>query len=166
MILQRLQSVFLFLAMVLMVIFSFQPFMQFATGEGEYVVSALGAKMLGVATTDSEALNESLAAMDYSWVIFGLSILVSIFTLITIFSFKNLKKQKGLCMITVMLIVALVASIVLTVNGLMVGLNVDMSMIKWGVPATFPVLAIILILIARGYIAKDQKILSSYDRIR
>ena len=164
MVLQRWQSVFLLIAAVLMAFFSYLPVMQLGSATAEYMISALGMTMEGIATTPDQALNSALAQTDYSWCIFILSVLIPLLLLTTIFVYKRLRLQKKLCMISCLLIITVYVVLTIGVINVYNGLSINSYQLM---PAAFfPLLSLILVIMAYRSIRKDQKTLSSYDRIR
>ena len=93
-----------------------------------------------------------------SWPLFALSVLVAVLSLVAIFKFKQMKLQKTLCMACIILTVAVIASLLVLVNG--------WSDLRYYFSNVMPVLAILFYILAIRGITKDQKILSSYDRLR
>lgn len=136
MVIQRWQSVFLFLASVMMVIFNFVPFAS--------------------QTIDAEAVPFTpLDAPAYS----VLNILVAILLLLSIFMFKNLKRQKTVILVSILLMFASVVS-----GGVIVYSNC-MS-VDWAGSVLLLICSVALSLAAYRRIVADEKLLKSYDRIR
>ena len=80
---------------------------------------------------------------------------------INIFLFKNRKLQLRICVFNVLLIIALIA---LTAYFLFFVLkNPDVT---FEIASIFPIIALILILMGRNGIKKDEKLIRSIDRIR
>lgn len=138
MVIQRWQSVLLFLACICMVFFLFIPF--------------------GVAP-DAQS-PESLSPMlpiGYP-VFFILNALAAILLFIDIFLFKNLKKQKTVLMVSMLLIVASeVCVLIMTWN--------DPFQYEWG-SSILLAAAFFMGWMAHSLMRRDQKTLASYDRIR
>lgn len=82
MVIQRMQTVFLFIATVLMVLFTFMPFAS--------------------TTTDMQVAN--LHPKDFP-VYMILNLLIAVLLVISIFTFRNLKQQKKVTLLSMMLIV-------------------------------------------------------------
>lgn len=164
MVLQRWQSVFLLISAILMAFFSYLPLMQLGSGTAMYTISALGLTMEGIATTPDAALNSALAQTDYSWCTFILSVLIPLLLLATIFVYKRLRLQKKLCIISCLLIITVYAVLTILVISAYNGLGINSYEL---LPAAFfPLFSLILVIMAYRGIRKDEKILSSYDRIR
>lgn len=146
MVLQRWQSVYLFIAAVLMMVYAFSPIAELTLD-----TAAVELTMRGATGIDN---------VGYMWAFFAVSVLVSLFSLVTIFKYKNLKLQKKMCLIGGCLTVALLVSLMIVV--------IMMECVSYSITLfnIIPVAAIIMFYLADCGISKDQKILSSYDRIR
>lgn len=139
MVIQRLQSLYLFIGAVLMVVFLFIP----------------------MATTDASA--EAIRPMDFP-VYMILNVVIALIMFIAIFMYKNPKKQK---MVTRMSIWLIAASAV--IGGLMLyGPNAPQGIVKieWFGGVMLLVITFVLAIAALRGITRDIKLLSSYDRIR
>ena len=141
--LQRIQSVYLFLAAVAVAVFAFMP---------AVVSSADGHALLTAITPDAEGMYLVLLCM---------SGLISLLALITIFKYKTLKAQKRLCKINILLVIALLVSIGIITYAQPASLQ--------AVPSWFNLLllgAIVLFALAHRGISHDLKLLSDSIRLR
>ncbi len=137
MVIQRWQSVFLLLSAVLMGTFTLAPFAQVSIDNTVHCISSL---------------NSSIPYL-------VLNILISILTLISIFLYKNLKQQKSITLITILLTIASIISGILLVKS--IG-----SDVIWHWTCCLPILSIILLFMAHSRMRADERLLKSYDRIR
>lgn len=160
MVIQRLQSLYLIIAIALMAIFPFSPFLELSTSIGEFSISSLQIKMLG----ESTLANTALVQPDYSWGMFSLNALIVIFLGVTLFLYKNIKLQKQLCWINIAMIISLFSSLSIIANKLYDGLGGHK--VYYNFALFLPIIAIIFIALAIRRIRTDMKTLSSYDRIR
>ncbi len=90
------------------------------------------------------------------------SIITALLAIVTIFLYKNRILQKKLCHILLVLLILLCAALVVYLvrtAALFEGFNLSVTCI-------FPVIAIILIILARRGIIRDEKLVRSLDRIR
>ncbi len=156
MVIQRWQSVFLLLAAILMAFYAFMPVAGFTFNGISYELSLLGVESL-LPGSDT-AVEATVKPEVVSWPLFVLAILVAVLGLIAIFKFKNLKLQKTLCYSCIILVVALIASLLALVYG--------WNDLRYYFSNCMPVLVIVLFVLAIKGISKDQKTLSSYDRLR
>lgn len=157
MVIQRWQSVFLLIAALLMAFYAFLPVAGFTFGGVSYELSLLGISSL-VPDGGSAITLATVSPEVVSWPLFALSVLVAVLSLVAIFKFKQMKLQKTLCMACIILTVAVIASLLVLVNG--------WSDLRYYFSNVMPVLAILFYILAIRGITKDQKILSSYDRLR
>lgn len=145
MVLQRWQSVFLLLAAILMGIYTFSPIAEIETAGNALEVSMLG----------TGAANGA-----YMWGFFGISALVVLLALATIFKYKTLKLQRRLCVIGGGITAVLFASLMIVL------FNLECDTLSLKLTNILPIVSIIMFYLADLGISKDIKILSSYDRIR
>lgn len=104
---------------------------------------------------------EKLTLFDLSAISFILSILVAVLSFVTIFKYKALKLQIGLCFINIMLIITQLAVMVIET------LNLTRVIFDQFLMANcMPVISIILMVLSISAIKRDKKLLSGYDRIR
>lgn len=141
MVIQRMQTVFLFVAAVLMVLFTFMPFAS--------------------QTIDAQVVN--LHPKDFP-VYMILNLLVAVLLVISIFTFRNLKQQKKVTLLSMLLIVCSAV----TGGFLLYGPNAPKGAVElvWAGGILLLIGALAFALLAYRGISKDQRILSSYDRIR
>lgn len=99
-----------------------------------------------------------------SLLLFTLIVATSILAFVTIFLFKNRSQQKGLALIGALLSIAIVALEFFLVEDSKKGLNLAEN--SWQLGAILPVLMIVLFLMARAGIVKDEKLVKSLDRLR
>ena len=151
---QRIQSIFLLLAAIVMALLLLGP-MYFISVDKAVSTVAPTATMLADGVFESS---------DHI-ILLVLVILSAILPIIIIFLYKNRVLQMKLGRITVTLIVLTLAlSIILFLNDykqISVGTSIT---IEYGYLA--PVIAIILLALAIRYIKKDEKLVRSADRLR
>lgn len=139
---QRIQSVWLLLAaIIIFFVFKFS----YAGGS-----SAQG------------ALTEAFAAGNI--LMFILAVLLILMPLVTIFLYKNRSTQKNLIWLAILLDIVFVVMMYFQVEDLKTA-NLQ-SNITFKLGAIFPVLYIILLVMAYNGIRKDQKLIKSVDRLR
>ncbi len=140
MVIQRWQSIYLLLGVFAMILVCIRPF--------------------GIAMTPDGSVDSEIIAINFP-VFLIVNILTGLLLLIDIFLFKNLKLQRTVAAIIMLLIItsAITASIILKSFG-------DLWEIAWyGAPVGL-VCAFICTLLARKRMGDDLKKLRSYDRLR
>lgn len=83
--------------------------------------------------------------------------------LLCIFSFKNRKRQMGLCWLIIFLIFGLVALLVIKLQPYQ---DADVLNRQLGISAFLPTASIICTLLARRAISRDEALVRSADRLR
>lgn len=158
MVLQRWQSVFLFLVAVMMACFTFLSLGQVQMPDYTLDFSTMGFEIENDST-------EAAAAGYYmnTWPFFIISILCTVLPLIAIFLFRNMKLQKTVCAIEALLLVAL------AVVGLAYGYaNAALQgyQVSWSLSIIMLPLALLADILAYRRITADQKLLRAADRLR
>ncbi len=151
--LQRIQSLYLFIVLVLTALMFFLPFADFSVTGNVFVFN-----FLGIINTQTNDLIVKVLP-----IVILLS-LISFISIFEIFSFKKRMFQIKLGKINIIFLIALVAIEVVTVFGIKNEFNVED--IRFLFPLILPVISIILILLANRAIKKDEEIVRSVDRIR
>lgn len=149
MVLQRIQSVYLLIAVILMVVFAFFPALTFQLGDREFVYGALEAGKVGVTHIDPLMLM--------------LVILISLLALMDIFLYKNLQRQMTVCFVDI--IIGLAMLIAIGIQAYVVG-NREGVIVNWQYYLAMPVLAIIFLMLAHHAMSRDKKTLRDADRLR
>jgi glucan phosphoethanolaminetransferase (alkaline phosphatase superfamily) len=111
----------------------------------------------------NQALPTSFFAPE-SLLMFILVVVTTLLALATIFLFRNRGLQKSLCLLGVLLSIGILAMEVFKVEDLKKTLTPVSNI--WQAGALMPVLMIILFMLARGGISRDEKVIRSLDRLR
>ncbi len=148
MVLQRLQSLYLLIAAILLGIFTFTTSTTISTPENEIIVGAFAS-----GDTQSTAPN---------FVLCLLNALTVILAIITIFKYKNLKLQLKLCSICILLTIVTAISIAILSFQAMT----DGSQIHVTLNNIYPALAIVFFYMARRGVAHDKKVIHDSESFR
>lgn len=158
---QRIQTVFLFLVVVAMgVTIGLPLWEQMKTGSGTEDSWILTAFTLSNLNPAGEVIETSS-----KWYIGALACFAGLMALISIFQYKNRTRQMMINMINSLLMVGLVAVIFLTTNGV----NTEIGALENGayLPGFWAVLiAMVCNMLANRFIRKDEMLVRSVDRIR
>ena len=149
MVIQRIQSVYLLIAVILMAVFAFFPALTFELGGRQFVYGALEAGKVGVTHIDPLMLM--------------LVVLISLLALIDIFLFKNLQRQMTVCFVDIILGLAMLVAIGIQafyVNGK------DGVTLTWQWYLLLPILSIVFLMLAHKAMSRDKKMLRDSDRLR
>ena len=161
--LQRIQTVFMFLAVVAGVLIFFFPIATYISD-----TSYLKFFLHMVRELSSEPFNDmSVTNSSFEqWFTLPLSagqLVIIILVFITIFKYKRRKLQIRLNNLTIFLNVLLVGGIFYYTTILEEQTGASSA---YGIGAVFPLVAIILLFIANYNIRKDEKLIRSADRLR
>lgn len=142
---QRIQSVYLFLVAVLMVVYMFLPVVGLINDNG---TESIGALTTGGITYGSPLL-------------LCLDALIAVLALITLFKYRNLSLQIKLCKITLLMVVTLLVCVGVTAY---IQKGISIAVVQWTV--ALPFVAMVLTMLALKGVKHDKKLLSDSERIR
>lgn len=149
MVIQRIQSVYLLIAVILMVVFAFFPALTFELGGRQFVYGALEAGKVGVTHIDPLMLM--------------LVVLISLLALIDIFLFKNLQRQMTVCFVDIIIGLAMLVAICIHAFYLY---SKDGVTLTWQWYLLLPILSIVFLMLAHKAMSRDKKMLRDSDRLR
>ena len=149
MVIQRIQSLYLLIAVILMVVFAFFPALSFVLGDKTIVYGALETGRVGLTHIDPLMLT--------------LIILISFLALVDIFLYKNLQRQMTVCFVDI--IIGLAMLVAICVQAFVVGGREGWT-VTWQWYLVLPVLSIIFLMLAHKAMSKDKKKLRDADRLR
>ena len=155
MIIQRWQSLLLFISAAVMACFTFFSLGQVTTEDYTFNFTSLGFYSEGTATDGSEAIEIK------TWYFFMLSLTTTVLLLIDIFLFKNLVLQKRVCLVSLLFIVASGA-----VGGCLGYSCIANGYMGWSSVALCPFIAIVSTILAYNRMCADQRLLKAADRLR
>lgn len=147
---QRIQTVFLILAIAFAVAFLFVPF--------------------GYAPIVDDATHQSglapLTATDF-WVLIIPTVVAIVLMVITIFLYRNYPLQKKCAILSAIALLATIGVVIYAVVTPYVDLDPSVTVATvWGGGGLLLVGALIGVVAAYRYISKDQRLIRSYDHIR
>jgi Na+/H+ antiporter NhaC len=153
---QRIQSVYLFLITLLSLIFVRGSYLNFAERTGTVIKVTFSAI---VRDNSGQGLEMIEKLLPLTLII----ILIAVISLITIFIFKNRKIQSGFSLFLVVLaVVFIIASIHVSFK---IVSKFDARIIP-GVKMILPIIILIFSILAYRGIKKDDRLIKSYDRLR
>ena len=142
---QRIQSVYLFLAAIIMAVFTFLPVIGLETAKGVQTLGAI--EVCGITTP--------------MLLFLCLDVLIVVLLFITLFKFRSLSFQMILCKVNILLIVSLLLSIAITAF-----MHREQAVVSPRWTIALPFVAMVLVMLAYKGISHDKKLLSSSDRLR
>ena len=149
MVIQRIQTVYLLIDVILMVVFAFFPALTFELGDKTVLYGALESGRAGV--------------MHINPLLLTLVILISLLALIDVFLYKNLQRQMTVCFVDIIIGIAMLIAI--CIQAFYVG-NRDGWIVSWQWYLILPVLSIIFLMMAHKSMSRDKKKLLDADRLR
>ena len=150
MVIQRWQSVLLLCAVVVMGCFSFMSLGQLQSPECTYNLTALGMCPEGQ-PSGYECIS--------TWYFFAVSLVSAILPLIAIFTFKQFKLQKNLCLLALLMLVCVICI------GVAIAYGGDYN-VQWSSLVCAPFIALIATIMAYQRIVADHRKILSADRLR
>ncbi|MDF1672619.1 MAG: DUF4293 domain-containing protein [Vicingaceae bacterium] len=156
--LQRIQTIFLALVVILGILASFIPVLSFADADSVYIMNLY--KTVSVSET-ADMLSKNM----------GVGVLqgvVQLLALVIIFLFKNRSLQMKLAKLNILLIALEIAAIVMYIDTVKSAIGEAAKDIEIGIKfgAIIPILSLILTYLAIHFIKKDDKLVRSADRLR
>ncbi len=153
---QRIQTLYLILTSILPLLFLKLKFFEFTTGDGEeYYLGFKGLYAPGV--------DHILSVTRQFWPLALLILLIPALALVTIILFRNRKLQMRLSIVIMILSAGLVAMVVFYSISIIKEFHAKLIP---GIMMVAPLLVLIFSFLAWRGIAKDEKLVRSYDRLR
>lgn len=149
MVIQRIQSVYLLIAAILMLVFAFFPALSFELLDKTVLYGALESGRAG-------NLHPNLLLLT-------LVILISFLAIIDIFLYKNLQRQMTVCFVDI--IIGLAMLVAICIQAFVVG-NREGWTVTWQWYMLLPIFSIIFLMLAHKSMSNDKKKLLDADRLR
>lgn len=146
---QRIQSIYLLLAAILMAVTAFSPIL----------VLNDGLTLFSYGITEA---NENIVKP--TWGIVFMAGLAALLSLITIFLYKNRKRQAKMTLATMVIVVFYFVTAIVYLASYLEDIFQGVSTVAYGI--ILPVITLVLLLMANRSIRKDEKLVRSLDRIR
>lgn len=155
---QRIQTIFLAIVVLLGVVASFLSLLEFNGGEATYVMNLYKTT---IGTGNTEVLTKNMGVGVLQGVIQLLAIVI-------IFLFKKRQLQIKLGKLTILLISLQIAAIVLYSDVVReaIGPNPEDVVVSFKFGAIIPVLSLVFTYLAVHFIKKDDKMVRAADRLR
>ena len=155
---QRIQSIWLFLAAVTLFALFLFPYLQYSDMDG--LGKAL--KITGIYHgQDGQAIREDFFILQTA-----VTVLLAVFPLYIVFQFRNRKRQLRLIVLEVVLILLFGAWLYGAASAALTTANQALSARNIGVGFFLLPVSIIFLLMAMGGIRKDERLIKSADRLR
>lgn len=145
MVLQRIQSVYLLIAAILMAVFAFFPALLIEQGGEQFAYGALSTTKVGFP------------------LMMVLVVLISLLAVIDIFMYKNLQRQMTVCFVDIIISLSLILAI--GIQAFVIGRKEDVTVTcQWAM--ALPVLSVVFLMLAHKAMSRDKKLLRDSDRLR
>ena len=148
---QRIQTVYLLGAIILTALCFYFPMAELTTATGQMYAYNL------------RGLTGSMAGKSFSKLLMLLSGLVTGATLVTIFLYKNRKRQMRACTPIIIFLIIIPALAYFQLEQLKVALGM---MVTFKLPLVFPLISAVLTFMAYRGIKQDEDLVKSYERLR
>lgn len=157
MVIQRWQTVLLFIAAAVMACFTFLPFGMITTQDVTYNLTGLGFYPQG------EFTGSNPPEVIHTWYLFMTCITTIVILLIDIFLYKNIRFQQKVCLVGILFIIADGC-----VGGLLgfVAFRTEGFQLWWKTPALCPFIALVGAILAYYRMSQDYALLKAADRLR
>jgi len=152
---QRVQSIYLFLVFVVAVVLIFFPLATFNVGEQIFNMNIMGFE--GVEELGIELPNIMAIGI--------LTALLGALSLFTIFQFKNRKLQMKLNMVSMLINFGLLAAIFIY-SDMVAALDAVALDFRYDIAAYFPIASVLLLILSNRNIRADEKLIRQSERLR
>ncbi len=153
---QRIQSVFLLLVIIVQIVLFFTPLAVFISDLSYYKLFLTEMKNM---TPDSNMDMSRMIAMPLAI----MNTVIIIIAVITILKFKNRVLQMRLNRFNILLIIILIVGILFGYPQWMLKIG---SVVTYDYGAYLPLISIVFLFLANIFIGKDEKLVRSADRLR
>ncbi|MEH6306993.1 DUF4293 domain-containing protein [Olivibacter sp. CPCC 100613] len=157
---QRIQTVWLLLASITILVLFLFPYAQFSDNEG----IAMALKVTGVL---NNAGGQNQLSTSFIFILQAIAtILLAILPLIAILKYKNRKKQVSMILITLLLTVLFACWLFFSANSALEAVHKNIELNNIGIGSLLIPPYILFLLLAIKGINRDTKLIKSADRLR
>lgn len=154
---QRIQSIYLALVFIIIAIFSFLPLVLFNVGDQLFIMNVF--RFEGVENMSF------VASLPNIWPLALLTAIMGILSLLSIFRYKNRQQQLKLNMLNMLFNFGLLIGIFLYADNVAKITEVG-DKVNYDIGAYFPIVTVVLLIVANRNIRKDEKLVKASDRLR
>jgi hypothetical protein len=148
---QRIQTIYLLGATILLAICLFTPIAQLVPLKGDTYTLVI-----------SHLIDNTKGLLNFGTVLVFLLGWVFILCLLAIIQYKNRKRQMTTCITSIVLCILLTIAIFYQIHIL----KIAGSIVFYKLPIVFPLISAILLFLAWRGVKKDDELVRSYDRLR
>ncbi|MCK5846283.1 MAG: DUF4293 domain-containing protein [Bacteroidales bacterium] len=154
---QRVQSIYLAIVFILIAVMSFLPVVVFHVGDAVFYMNIFRFEGVQNLSFANELPN--------IWPLPILSALLAVLSVASIFRYSNRKQQMNINMIAMLINFGLLAGI-FYYSDLVSKLDIITAKPTYDVAAFFPIVTVLLIILANRNIRKDEKLVRESERLR
>lgn|SRR5690606_34595571 len=155
---QRIQTVWLLLASITLFLLFLFPYLQYFDNFG----TAMSIKVTGIYQGVSEGVVQVKSFILQTIV----TVILALVPLVTIFYYKNRKKQLQTIYLNIFLVILLAVWFYVSSNNAVIELNKNLVLENIGIGALLAPLDIVFLFLAAKGIRNDEKLIKSVDRLR
>jgi len=155
---QRIQTTWLLLASLTLFLLFLFPYLQYFDNFG----TAMAIKITGIYQGVSEGVVQIKSFILQTIV----TVVLALMPLVTIFYFKNRKKQLQITYLNIFLVILLAVWFYVSSNNAVVEINKTLALENIGIGALLAPLNIVFLYLAAKGIRNDEKLIKSVDRLR
>lgn len=152
---QRIQTIYLFIALVMLVVVNFFPFATYGVEGGSYALTSWGVDAQGVAPYAGNTI--------LCWALPASSLLAAVLALVAIMSYKQRVRQMRLCVYGILAVLAFHVALGVQAWTMYDALGTTPELT---LTAQLPLLSVIFFILAGRAVKRDEALVRSMDRIR
>lgn len=153
---QRIQTIWLFLATLAFLALFLFPYVQFLTPDGK----AKAIKITGV----YESMGDQVVRSEEFLGLTIAAVIIALLPLVVIMFYKNRKKQMALCYVTIAAILGYSFWLSSVTKSIIGGMQLQFQ--NYGIGILLPSVSILFVIFAIKNIRKDEKLIKSTERLR
>lgn len=161
---QRIQSIYLLVVLILSMVTLLSPVLELASADAYYELSVRGLERSTAASALIDGGEEQAGVVEHAWMLTLISAIIPFITLITIWLYKHRQLQIRLTVFNSLLMLGYYGMYAFYLYYFKEKYAADA--VHPLLPAVFPLVCIVLNVLAIRGIAKDDALVKSYERLR
>lgn len=161
---QRIQSIYLLVVLILSMVTLLSPVLELASADAYYELSVRGLERSTAASALISGGEEQAGVVEHAWMLTLISAIIPLVTLITIWLYKHRQLQIRLTVFNSLLMLGYYGMYAFYLYYFKEKYAADA--VHPLLPAVFPLVCIVLNVLAIRGIAKDDALVKSYERLR
>jgi heme exporter protein D len=153
---QRVQTIYLVIVKLFAILFLFLPL-------GKIINNTEAASVSLLSINEQDYFGAHIEYVWLRYVVIAIAVMILALTVVVIFSYKNRRKQIKFDQMNLILHILLISMAFFYVDFIKAYTELPFN---FGIAIIFPIISMVLILIANRAIKKDEKLVRSTDRLR